>query len=104
MSLRGWNERQGTTMARFYFHIVTTDDFIPDFDGSELDTLRACYDHAFGIVRACLPHLEDDERRWWIEIADSEGQLAMAVLYPRHYVSERRAVADENPRPGMLVV
>jgi len=69
-------------MARFYFHVAATDDFIPDLDGSEFASLSACHGHALRIINACLPFVQNDRRRWWIEVADAEGQTVMSVLYP----------------------
>ena len=70
-------------MAQFYFHVATTDDFIADFDGLEFENLSACHNHALRIIRECLPFVQSDQRRWWIEVADAKGAAVLTVLYPR---------------------
>ena len=73
-------------MERFYFHVASTDEFIPDYQGSELHDLGACHEHALRIIRECIPFVEDDPRRWWIDIADASGRRALTVLYPCRFV------------------
>ena len=85
-------------MSRFYFHVVTTDDSVPDYEGSDLHSLAQCHDHALKIIRECLPCLETDERRWWIQVADWQGKDVLAVLYPCRLAFGRRG-QPENTRP-----
>ena len=70
-------------MERFYFHVLSADECIPDSQGSECEDLSACHEHALRIIRECLPFIHSDPRRWWIEIEDSKGEKKLTVLYPR---------------------
>jgi hypothetical protein len=69
-------------MGRFYFHVLSTDQYIPDSEGSECEDLSACHEHALKIIKECLPFIDSDPRRWWIEIEDSKGEKNLTVLYP----------------------
>jgi hypothetical protein len=77
-------------MAKFYFHVASTDEFVPDYEGSELQGLAECHNHALKIIWECLPFVQSDQRRWWIEIADGYGKDVLTVLYPRHLAFGRR--------------
>jgi hypothetical protein len=68
-------------MAKFYFHVASTDEFVPDYEGSELQGLAECHNHALKIIWECLPFVQSDQRRWWIEIADGYGKDVLTVLY-----------------------
>ena len=87
-------------MARFYFHVFSTDDYIPDDHGSDLPSLSACHNHALRIIRECLPFIRDDPQRWWIEITDDKGENKLTVLYPCRVASGSRWRA---PDPTNLV-
>jgi hypothetical protein len=71
-------------MARFYFHVSSVHELIPDDEGLEFPTLSACHAHALTIVRECYPFVRKDPDRWWIEIANAAGRTVLVVLYPRH--------------------
>jgi hypothetical protein len=57
--------------------------------GAEFRDLSACHDHALRIIGECLPFLQNDPRRWWIDIADEHGKRALTVLYPSRERSPR---------------
>jgi len=78
-------------MQRYFFHVVCTDDSVPDYLGSEMGCLATCHQHALRIIRDCISHLRNDPRRWWIEVADQTGSIVMVVLIPRHVPFGQRA-------------
>jgi hypothetical protein len=70
-------------MGRVYFHVMSVDECIPDPQGSECEDLSACHKHALKIIRECLPFIQGDPRRWWMDIENSKGEKKLTVLYPR---------------------
>jgi hypothetical protein len=70
-------------MPRYFFHFVSKDDFIPDYDGAVLSGLKAAHGHAVRLVAQTLPILADeDPRHWKIEIADERQFVLLTVLFP----------------------
>jgi hypothetical protein len=70
-------------MPRYFFHFVSRDDFIPDYDGVILDDLRIAHRHAMRLVSQTLPVLgDDDPRDWKIEIADERQFVLLTVIFP----------------------
>jgi hypothetical protein len=83
-------------MSRFYFHVATTDEFVPDYEGSDLQSLAQCHNHALKVIRECLPYVQTDQRRWWIQVADRHGKDVLTVLYPCRVAFGRRCQPDKE--------
>jgi hypothetical protein len=81
-------------MARFYFHVMTDDESIWDDEGGEFPDIGASHRHALRIINECLPYVQDDRRRWWVEIADGTGRTLLTVLYPNAYALAFAAAID----------
>ena len=52
-------------MTRFYFHLTSKQDNIPDDSGKELDTLIDAYDHARVLIDKILFHVGYDDADLW---------------------------------------
>jgi hypothetical protein len=69
-------------MGLYYFHVLSEDECISDWQGTELKDLSACHEHALRIIGACRPFIQSDPRRWWIDVEDSEGEKRLMVVFP----------------------
>jgi hypothetical protein len=48
-------------MPRFYFHLTSKENNIPDYSGKELDTLTDAYEHARALIDKILFHVGHDD-------------------------------------------
>jgi hypothetical protein len=70
-------------MPRYFFHFLSKDEFIPDYEGVVLANLNAAHRHAMRLVVQTIPALADEDlRHWKIEIADERQYVALTVLFP----------------------
>jgi hypothetical protein len=67
-------------MTRFYFHLTSKQDNIPDDSGKELDTLIDAYQHARVLIDKILFHVGyDDTDVWKVVISSDEDDAQMIV-------------------------
>jgi hypothetical protein len=69
-------------MPRFYFHLASKDDHIPDDSGKELATLHDAYVHARKLIDKillCVGH--DDAEAWKVLIFNDEHDAQMIVPF-----------------------
>jgi hypothetical protein len=73
----------GGPMPRYFFHFVSKEDFIPDYEGVALPNLKAAHQHAMRLVGHTIAALADEDLRlWMIEIADERQCVVLTVLFP----------------------
>jgi hypothetical protein len=73
----------GWTDAPIFFHFVSKEDFIPDYEGVALPNLKAAHQHAMRLVGHTIAALADEDLRlWMIEIADERQCVVLTVLFP----------------------
>jgi hypothetical protein len=80
-------------MTRFYFHLRSEQDNIPDDSGKELDTLIDAYEHARILIDKILFHVGyDDADLWKVVISNDEHDAQMIVPFAvsRAVRSQRR--------------
>jgi hypothetical protein len=79
-------------MTRFYFHLTSKQDNIPDDSGKELDTLIAAYDHARVLIDKILFHVGyDDADLWKVVISNDDDDAQMIVPFAvSHAVRSQR--------------
>jgi hypothetical protein len=79
-------------MTRFYFHLTSKQDNIPDDSGKELDTLIDAYDHARVLIDKILFHVGyDDADLWKVVISNDEDDAQMIVPFAvSHAVRSQR--------------
>jgi hypothetical protein len=69
-------------MPRFYFHLASKDDHIPDDSGKELATLHDAYEHARKLIDKillCVGH--DDAEAWKVIILNDAHDAQMIVPF-----------------------
>jgi len=69
-------------MPRFYFHLASKDDHIPDGSGKELATLHDAYVHARKLIDkilSCVGH--EDAQAWKVVILNDEHDAQMIVPF-----------------------
>jgi hypothetical protein len=71
-------------MARFFFHFVCKDGWVPDREGTELDHLKDAHRHAMQLIDQATSGFEDanDWRDWMIQITGADHRSHMTVLFP----------------------
>ena len=79
-------------MTRFYFHLRSKQDNIPDDSGKELDTLIDAYEHARILIDKILFHVGyDDADLWKVVISNDEHDAQMIVPFAvSHAVRSQR--------------
>ena len=79
-------------MTRFYFHLSSRQDNIPDDSGKELDTLIDAYQHARVLIDKILLHVRYDEADLWkVVISNDEDDAQMIVpFFVSHAVRGQR--------------
>jgi hypothetical protein len=82
-------------MTRFYFHLRSNQDKIPDESGKELDTLIDAYEHARILIDKILFHVGyDDADVWKVVISNDEDDAEMIVPFAvSHAVRSQRGGA-----------
>jgi hypothetical protein len=69
-------------MPRFYFHLTSKENNIPDDSGKELDTLTDAYEHARALIDKILFHVgHDDAHVWKVVISNDEDDAQMIVPF-----------------------
>jgi hypothetical protein len=69
-------------MPRFYFHLRSKENHIPDDSGKELDNLNDAYAHARQLIDKILFHVgHDDADLWKVVISNDEHDAQMIVPF-----------------------
>ena len=79
-------------MTRFYFHLSSRQDNIPDDSGKELDTLIDAYQHARVLIDKILLHVRYDHADLCkVVISNDEDDAQMVVPFAvSHAVRSQR--------------
>jgi hypothetical protein len=88
-------------MPRFYFHLSSKDDHIPDDSGKELATLNDAYEHARKLIHNILFHVgHDDAEAWKVVILNDEHDAQMIVPFSVSpmFGAQRRATVRESSK------
>jgi hypothetical protein len=80
---KSWHVRvMENLMPRFYFHLASKDNHIPDDNGKELDTLNDAYEHARKLIHKILFHVgHDDPEAWKVVILNNEHDAQMIIPF-----------------------
>ena len=72
-------------MQRFFFHFWSKSQGYPDDIGRELHSLKAAHRHALKLIDAVVSvrGMADEEPRWVVKIADGQGRIVLAILFPQ---------------------
>jgi hypothetical protein len=62
-------------------------------EGNSPTSARLIVTRCGSSMNACL-YVQDDRRRWWVEIADGTGRTLLTVLYPNAYALAFAAAID----------
>ena len=69
-------------MPRFYFHLTSKENNIPDDSGKELDTLTDAYEHPRALIDKILFHVgHDDAEVRKVVISNDEDDAQMIVPF-----------------------
>ena len=78
-------------MPRFYFHLRSKENNIPDDSGKELDTLIDAYEHARILIDKILFHVGyDDADLWKVVISNDEHDAQMIVPFAVSHAIRRQ--------------
>ena len=84
--------REALKMMRFYFHLKSKTQKIPDTDGKQLPSLCAAQQHAVKMIHNIVSHVGDDNaENWRVHVTDD--QSANELHIPFSYVSRQRMIA-----------
>ena len=88
-------DRQTGRVQRFYFHFWCEAQGYPDDIGREMGSLEAAHRHALKLIDAVVSFrgMTDEEPRWVVKIADAQGRIVLAILFPQ------RQSARKTPHP-----
>ena len=72
-------------MQRYFFHFWSKSQGYPDDIGRELHSLKAAHRHALKLIDGVLSFrgIADEEPRWVVKIADAQGRIVLAILFPQ---------------------
>ena len=72
-------------MQRLYFHFWSNDQGYHDDIGREMGSLKAAHRHALKLIDGVLSFrgMADAEPRWVVKIADAQGRIVLAILFPQ---------------------
>ena len=90
-------------MARFFFHFVSKDKFIPDQNGRELEDVGAAHRHALRLIEKSVVLLssEVDWKGWSINVSDASGRVLLSVLFTgnlRKYIGLQQEIPSDSLR------
>jgi hypothetical protein len=69
-------------MPRFYFHLRSKENNVPDDSGKELDTLTDAYEHTRALIDKILFHVgHDDAEVWKVVISNDQDDAKMIVPF-----------------------
>jgi uncharacterized protein DUF6894 len=90
-------------VARFFFHFVSKDKFIPDPNGRELEDVGAAHGHALLIIEKSVVLLshEVDWKGWSINVSDASGRVLLSVLFSPNlgkYIGLPQEICSESLR------
>lgn len=90
-------------MPRFYFHISSKDEDVPDHDGMELKNLAQAHDHAMTVIRDTLPFVVDQlDRGWLLDVADANGRVVLTVPYRTSASTRSKPSGEGRGVPRLL--
>jgi hypothetical protein len=91
-------------MPRYYFHISSKDEAIPDHHGVELDGLRDAHRLAMKIIKETMKVVADEPEwgEWLIEVVDARDEALLTVLYPRPRSSRRSWFGRRQRVPTLM--
>jgi len=72
-------------VQRFFFHFWSKSQGYPDDIGREVHSLKAAHRHALKLIDGVLSFrgMADEEPRWVVKIADAQGRIVLAILFPQ---------------------
>ena len=74
-------------MPRFYFHLKSRENNIPDDCGKELDTLTHAYEYARVLIDKIVSHVgHDDADVWKVVISNDEDDPQVIVPFAVSYI------------------
>jgi hypothetical protein len=73
-------------MPRYFFHMASDGRRLNDERGRTLDSLSDAHAHAVGLIYKICSHLgAEDNKGWRINIAEADGRVRLAVLFPQRF-------------------
>jgi hypothetical protein len=87
-------------MSRFYFHLKSKQNRIPDDKGKEFETLNEAYEHGRKLVDKILQHVGyDDANEWKVIVSNDEddAQLVIPFSVSYQFAIEKAKTADQYP-------
>ena len=88
-------------MPRFYFHLASKDDHIPDGSGRELATLHDAYVYARKLIDKILFRVgHENAEAWKVVILNDEHDAQMIVPFSISHTlrAQRRATGRESSK------
>ena len=82
-------------MRLYYFHLVSREEFIRDYQGKDFSDLVGAYRHARSLIHKAVTW-DFEWRGWSIRIVDVNGRSTLSVLFPQpsHHATRIRAVLE----------
>ena len=88
-------------MARFYFHLKSKQNRIPDDNGKEFETLNEAYEHGRKLVDKILQHVGyDDAHEWKVVVSNNEDDAQLVIPFS---VSYQLGIVKAKPADRNLV-
>ena len=86
-------------MPRFYFHISSKDEFLPDTTGTELEDLGTAHIYAFRLILKMMQTFSDasDWHGWRAEVTDEKWRIVLVVLFPSRLPTETEQAGGGRP-------
>jgi hypothetical protein len=87
-------------MSRFYFHLKSKQNRIPDDKGKEFETLNEAYEHGRKLVDKILQHVGyDDANEWKVIVSNDEddAQLVIPFSVSYQFAIKKAKTADQYP-------
>ena len=86
-------------MSRYFFHLCAPDQRFRDSIGADVCNLADAHGRAVKLAERVmmfggLADSEPDLRRWMVEIEDDFQRPIMTVVFPAHFVVEKREAAS----------
>ncbi|HVL74122.1 MAG TPA: hypothetical protein VM434_19795 [Beijerinckiaceae bacterium] len=84
-------------MPRYFFHVRTDTEFIPDEQGAVLRDVKGAHRHALAFIQRVLPAVPDEDlRRWRLEVASEDGDERLTVLFPARPKPQRERLRSSG--------
>jgi hypothetical protein len=72
-------------MSRFYFHLVSKEHALRDYEGIDLRELSAAHWHGVKLLLEIRKFSRGAEAEWMVKISDETGAIPLVVLPPPLY-------------------